>query len=216
MLSTYREYPPPRELAPFVECAWSGGGAWEAEAHVILPDGCADIVHAPRLGLVFTGTMTRPIHSTLEPGDLYCGIRFHAGGAKALLGDALPLPETVDRTIQLEDLFGREARRLSERLGDSPVPVETLFAALRGRKAEQTGLRQALRFMERAHGAVDLDRIAFEAGLSSRQFRRRCIQETGLAPKQLCRILRFRRAHLIRDFQEFAGQSPAAFRHQRR
>jgi AraC-like DNA-binding protein len=84
-----------------------------------------------------------------------------------------------------------------------------------------------------AGGATDLDRIAVQANLSPRQFRRRCLEESGLTPKLLCRILRFQRAcrltesavrpdwaavaldagyfdqaHLIRDFREFTGLTP--------
>jgi AraC-like DNA-binding protein len=71
--------------------------------------------------------------------------------------------------------------------------------------------------------------------LSLRQFRRRCLEESGLTPKRLCRVLRFRHAcriaggvdrlnwsaialeaeyfdqsHLIRDFHEFTGHTPMA------
>jgi AraC-like DNA-binding protein len=82
-----------------------------------------------------------------------------------------------------------------------------------------------------SHGDIDLDWVARQAGMSERQFRRRCLEESGLAPKQLCRVLRFRRAcelggrglpwgliaaeagyfdqaHLIRDFREFTGATP--------
>jgi AraC-like DNA-binding protein len=80
-----------------------------------------------------------------------------------------------------------------------------------------------------------LDWVAAQAGMSPRQFRRRCFEESGLAPKHLCRILRFRhacelaisrgsgwaaiaadagyfdQAHLIHDFHEFTGRAPVSF-----
>jgi AraC-like DNA-binding protein len=71
--------------------------------------------------------------------------------------------------------------------------------------------------------------------LSPRQFRRRCLEESGLTPKRLSRVLRFRhacriaraakrpnwsdialeagyfdQAHLIRDFHKFTGLTPMA------
>jgi transcriptional regulator GlxA family with amidase domain len=69
--------------------------------------------------------------------------------------------------------------------------------------------------------------------MSERQFRRRCLDESGLGPKQLSKVLRFRRAcalgegglpwglvaveagyfdqaHLIRDFREFTGSTPVS------
>jgi AraC-like DNA-binding protein len=88
--------------------------------------------------------------------------------------------------------------------------------------------------MAAAHGVVDIDWAATQAGMSARQFRRRCLEESGLTPKRLCRVLRFRRsftlaasrrlswaavaaetgyfdqAHLIRDFREFTGRTPMA------
>ena len=93
------------------------------------------------------------------------------------------------------------------------------------------GVQQAIEAVARSHGDVSIEWVAREAGMSERQFRRRCLEESGLRPKQLCRVLRFRRAcalagrglpwglvaaeagyfdqaHLIRDFHEFTGDTP--------
>jgi len=82
-------------------------------------------------------------------------------------------------------------------------------------------------------GQVTVDELAIDAGVSSRQLERRFLSEVGIGPKLLCRILRFQQvfravdendagwaavaadcgyydqAHLIRDFQQFARQTPA-------
>ena len=44
--------------------------------------------------------------------------------------------------------------------------------------------------MTRVHGEVDIDWVADQAGMSARQFRRRCQEESGLSPKHLARVLR--------------------------
>ena len=80
---------------------------------------------------------------------------------------------------------------------------------------------------------MKIEEVASEAGISSRQLERRFLRDVGVSPKLLCRILRFQRVfhaveqndggwaevaadcgyydqpHLIRDFQQFAGQAPA-------
>jgi AraC-like DNA-binding protein len=94
-------------------------------------------------------------------------------------------------------------------------------------------VQRAIEVVASSHGDVNLEWVARQAGMSERQFRRRCLEESGLAPKQLCRVLRFRRAcalgerglpwgliaaeagyfdqaHLIRDFREFTGNTPVS------
>ena len=85
-------------------------------------------------------------------------------------------------------------------------------------------------------GALRVDEAAAIAGLSIRQFERRFINQVGLSPKRYARIARFDAAleakvtaprrlwteiahefgyydqmHLVRDFETFAGESPARF-----
>jgi AraC-like DNA-binding protein len=85
-------------------------------------------------------------------------------------------------------------------------------------------------------GALRVDEAAASAGLSVRQFERRFAEQVGLAPKRYARIVRFSAAleakvtapgrlwtdiahdfgyydqmHMVRDFERFAGESPAKF-----
>jgi AraC-like DNA-binding protein len=82
--------------------------------------------------------------------------------------------------------------------------------------------------------------VVEETGLSPRRFIRLFSDEVGLTPKSFCRIRRFQRAvallheaeeidlagaalacgyydqsHMIHDFQDFAGLSPASYRSRR-
>jgi AraC-like DNA-binding protein len=109
--------------------------------------------------------------------------------------------ELTDKIVPLEDLWGRRARELERRLEDE-VDARHIAAALAAPPSPDP-LKRAFETIVEAHGAVDLDWIAEQAGMSARQFRRRCFEESGLAPKQLCRILRFRHA------SELATQGPA-------
>src|ERR1043166_8235936 len=88
MDSTYREFAPSPNLAPFVECFWTGEVEQDHSAR-ILPDGCADILFIwHKHTLVETqvvGVMTRPHLVPLTAGTLLLGVRFHPGMAGACL-----------------------------------------------------------------------------------------------------------------------------------
>ncbi len=225
----YREYSPSAELARVVECCWSiETGA--ALNHAVRPDGCIDIVYSRDMGLVAVGAMTTERRVTLSAASKTTGIRFRPGMAGPFLKVAPR--ELTDLMVPLEDLWGRQAHELERRLAEGRCAELTLAETLRGTPSGGNQVRRAIEAITAAHGVVDLDWIAAQAGMGPRQFRRRCFEESGLAPKQLCRILRFRRAcqlaasrdrvwaaiaadagyfdqaHLIRDFREFTGSAP--------
>jgi AraC-like DNA-binding protein len=107
-----------------------------------------------------------------------------------------------------------------------------LLAESVGATETRTRFQRAIGYMERRRGFVSLDDMARDAGLSSRQFRRVCLRDTGLSPKLLARILRFRhaearatgeggahaelaadcgftdQAHMISEFRRFSGRTP--------
>jgi len=219
-----------------VECIWSGETSAAPQSHAVLPDGCLDIVYSRQTGLQVVGAMSAPRVFDIPVATVTLGIRFRPGMAGGFHNIAAA--ELTDRVIALEDVAGRTARELARRLQDADligVSLEILRTALRAPHAAPDPVRRAIDFMTQSHGAVDLDWVAGQAGLSPRQFRRRCLEASGLSPRHLCRVLRFRRAralsyaggrpdwaqiaaeagyydqaHLIRDFREFAGNTPMA------
>ena len=233
---SYLEQSPAPALSGWVECLWCVESSDPVVRYPVPPDGCLDIVYSPGQGLRAVGTMTMEQSFRFDAGVHSVGIRFQPGRAGVFL--SVSPAELTDRIAPLADLWGRQAGELERQLEDAPsaaASLEILRAAIRRPPRQPGSVHQAIAAMTQAHGAADLDWIARQANLSPRQFRRRCLEESGLTPKVLCRVLRFRRAcrlaeqtarpdwpdiacqagyfdqaHLIRDFRDFTGRTPVA------
>jgi len=232
-MNPYQERRPQTPWARWIECSWSVVTTEPVCGYPVRPDGCLDIVFDRESGLRAIGAMTREQRYHLAAGSLLMGIRFRAGLARSFLRIA-PAALT-DTAVALEDLWGRAGRELRNRIseaGSVDEGVAELLAALAPPREPLTPIERAIEAMAASRGMADLDEIATQANLSIRQFRRRCLEESGLTPKHLCRVLRFRhacelasasrlgwtaiaaeagyfdQAHLIRDFREFTGATP--------
>ena len=150
--------------------------------------------------------------------------------------------EFTDKVVPLPDVWGAHARTLQTRMEDASTPQQMLTllrSALVPRMAVSPAQR-AIQSLASGAGTIPLVQIGRQAGLSERQLRRRCLEETGITPKRLARISRFRRtcasidsqakldwaslalecgyydqAHLINDFNEFSGCTPGDYLRQR-
>lgn len=104
-------------------------------------------------------------------------------------------------------------------------------------RPEATGMTWAWRQLADAHGSIPIGPIAVELGWSHRHLIQRFREQIGMSPKKVARQLRFLRAvdllterpdrsiasigedagyfdqaHFARDFREFTGLTPAAYR----
>ena len=189
----------------------------------------------PRHFLV--GQMSGPILISPNGAVELLGIRFHPGGTAPFL--RIPMSELRDRIADLGSLSSeleRELVSLSQELpllADRIAAVEAaLMARLHRASYESPATHLAARIVDSA-GRISIDQLAADAGISSRQLERRFMREIGVGPKLLGRIVRFQQvfraversdsawasiavecgyydqAHLIRDFNQFAGQTPA-------
>jgi AraC-like DNA-binding protein len=234
MGNPYREHTPGPALARWIECCWSVETAESVPGFPVRPDGCLDIIYSREGGLNAIGAMTAEQRYDLPAGTRMVGVRFCPGMAGPFLR-AAPA-ELTGAAVALEDLWGRSARDLKVRLEEARSAAECIRAIvgqLRFPSGQPGSVQRAMQALSAARGRVDLDEIARQANLSPRQFRRRCLEESGLTPKHLCRVLRFRyacelagaggrpewpsialeagyfdQAHFIRDFREFTGKTP--------
>jgi AraC-like DNA-binding protein len=161
-------------------------------------------------------------------------------GARRLFG--MPMGELARQVVELDDLLGPEAAELAERLAGAPdwgARLDLFERAIAGRVLRAAPVASELewaweRLLETG-GAVPIGGLAEELGWSRRHFAARFREELGMPPKALARILRFERAvarlragddlgelaleagyydqaHFNRDFREFAGATPTAYR----
>ena len=239
----YEEFPPSPRFSRHIECFWVHRSAGREPDHRVLPDGCMDILfeRSPNkvgvAALRIIGAMTRAQSCVIPPRHVTLGARFRPGMAARAL--SVPAAEIVDGIVTLEDAWGAaSARRLREQLDESRSPQECIsrLESALGEPPPPDPIENSLAWLAENRGQVPMDELAGAASLSARQFRRVCLERTGLTPKHLARILRFRhaaqraapaqradwatialdcgyydQAHLINEFREFSGLPPAEF-----
>jgi transcriptional regulator GlxA family with amidase domain len=147
-----------------------------------------------------------------------------------------------DRSVSVRSALGPAGRRLSNAIAGVSI-TEDRVALLAGQLSvptKMTTVQQAIHELARQPGRLSLADVADAARIGERQLRRNCLAESGLSPKQLARILRFRhaadilsrenqdlttialdcgyydQAHLNRDFRQLAGTTPAKYSRLRR
>jgi AraC-like DNA-binding protein len=193
----YIERPPVPALADLVSSVWIQQIAPDADpyTHRNIPHGGLELVcqvgSIPRV----VGPLTRPLVAVLAPGTTVVGVRFHPGAAPSVLG--LPASELLDLAVEADELWGRSAVALGERIDGAASPAEALAALqwhIVGRSGDAPGpdplVWEAVRQLMPWRTA-DVGSLTSSLCISERQLRRRCQAAVGLAPKVLHRTLRF-------------------------
>jgi AraC-like DNA-binding protein len=240
MADEFLVQPPVPALAPFVQHYWLSLHNTD-RTHLALPDGCIDIVievAGGRWRAWGYGSTTRPTLLPCEPGRHYLGIRFRPGMARHFIRSRAD--ELTDRQEDAQALLALPLEPIAECVGEAG-----LFDAIDRRLASRltaaapalTCADRTVRAIQAAHGAVRLEAVATQLGLSPRQLQRQFLQTVGVTAKFFCRIARAERAaalmsregrdpladiaadagyadqsHMTRDFERLRGASPAGRR----
>ncbi|MEV7045949.1 helix-turn-helix domain-containing protein [Amycolatopsis sp. NPDC051061] len=210
---------------------------------------------AVTLALVF-GPGTIALSGTAGRGSVVAGLGFgdtrvrHAADFScvqvrlppAVAGAVLGIrPAELDSAIAaLDDLWGRDAARLAERLNETSsweerfaVTEAELVRRLEGGPAADPEVAWAWARMVRTRGLVRVERLAEEVGWSRKRLWSRFQAQIGLPPKRAARLVRFDHAvhrlvagqeaafvaadagyadqsHLHREVRAFTGITPTA------
>ena len=171
------------------------------------------------------------------------GVHFKPGGFWRLLG--IPAHELSNARVEMQTLFGADACELMDRLmriSSLSERLLTVDAALCKRRFKNVhpAVTWAAAQISRFPTASSVTELAEEAGLSMRRFGELFTMQVGVGPKSFLRLQRFHatlhrihtaktpdwcdiaahmgyadQAHMIREFREFSGLTPATY-HSRR
>ncbi|XXF75350.1 AraC family transcriptional regulator [Myxococcaceae bacterium GXIMD 01537] len=251
----YEELAPPASMADAVDAFWrfrapprSDGAV--PELHRVLPDGCTDLILHFRDGgpgarlsdpvLVVVGPMERFVLVDIEPGTGSLGVRFRPGHALPLLG--VSPREVCGLSVPVADcapalaLLQRKLEACASPHAALALLQDFVARRLASVRAESTPrAAQALRWLQSSGGQVRVSSLARTLGMSERTLHRVVLDEAGVPPKLLARVLRFQRAlsllrsgagedlsavalacgyadqaHLSREVRDLAGLTPSA------
>jgi AraC-like DNA-binding protein len=180
----------------------------------ILPNGCVQVIlnlkrdylcECSEIGAAFllppalvVGARSHyEIIDTSDMGELM-GIAFYPGGFTPFAADAAD--GFSNQSVALEDVWGRDARAIRDRLREMPTPQAKLDALecflidrFRKKLERKRVVEFALQRFTRNPVVASVKQVAGETGWSERRFSQIFREEVGLAPKVWCRIQRFQR-----------------------
>ena len=246
---------PSAPVSFFVENMWLVRGRMpQTTRQVLLPDGAMAVMfnlgepqrvcdrddlrrHTVYRASWVSGQQPQPL-VLQQAGQIHlAGIRFHPGGAWPLF--RFSLAELTGRVLELEDIWGRDAARVREQLGDTRGDRALLaclerWLAFRLRDAPRPDARVSHAAARLQAGGTGVARIADEASWSHKHLVHEFTRRVGLAPKHYGRVQRLQRAlrhigfaptvdwadvaltsgyydqaHLINEFRELAGVTPS-------
>jgi AraC-like DNA-binding protein len=202
-------------------------------------------------GAWLSGMQTDFLVIQVVPGSSMIGAHFRTLGARAFFG--FPMEDLAGKVVSLDAILGRDAGELRERLLATGEPEARLrllerflSARLNGGNGElQRNERLVSHVIERLRhpdGAISVEQLAAECGVTRRHLLRLFHDQVGLTPKALARVLRFQgvieaveargaaavrwselahdcgyydQAHFAQEFRAFAGINPSGYLIQR-
>jgi AraC-like DNA-binding protein len=254
----YNTFDPSEDLAPFINYYWTLEVPPEqsSEKQTIVPDGGIE------LAFILGDDIRRFVSDTefvLQPRAMVLGqtsqpfyvqptgyVNSFAASFSpfgfALFAD-VPLKDLRNKETPLAEVFGQtDASRLEQAIIDAPTTRDRIKAVeafllerLTDEKRIEDLVLKTVQLISNSNGQVAIDDVASQDASQKRQLERKFLQQVGMSPKQLCKLVRMQTAlklllnqegsltdiahnsryydqsHFIKDFKHFTGVSPSKF-----
>jgi AraC-like DNA-binding protein len=190
-------------------------------------------------GAAFTGPQAGPTVIDTQEQRRIVWVSFRLGGAGPFV--EVPLDETRDELVDLEDLWGRDGAILRERVLETTATeaaFDVVESALRSRLEPSTRADPSIDFAVRAlERGFAVSQVTSALDVLPKRFVRRFRALVGLTPKRFARVRRLQQllrvaardggvewaeaaiehgyydqSHLVHDFRELTGITPTAYR----
>lgn len=197
----YREISPCAALKPYIRCFWGGTGS--AEASIVIPDTCMDIIF--RINRT-EGSSAGFFCGMDERSHFACGqaygditetfaIRFYAW--TAALFTKRNFSDSKNKAFPAEEFFGNVINALLQRflysrtLEERAAIAESALAEMLNPNAANADLLNAVYFMLKTSGRARVSEICGYTSVSERGLERLFKAGIGVSPKSLCSLVRY-------------------------
>lgn len=255
----YRTFKPQPDLSSLVKCYWT----LEIDAQTysdkqrIIPDGCIemafilgddirryrtedDFILQPRAMVL--GQITEPFY--IQPTGCVNSFatRFYPNGFANFVTE--PIKNLANKETPLHKLFGeKNARELEKQIitaGDTGQRIQIIESFLIQQLSTETTIdsivQTTIDSLFASNGSSSIKNILKDDLVKRRQLERKFLNQIGISPKQLSKVIRLQtalkmllrqtpgslthiayeseyydQAHFIKDFREFTGISPKEF-----
>lgn len=229
--------PPPRALSRVVDAFWRHEGP--SGTIRVLPDGCMDFLFDLERGTArVIGTMSTAALVTLPEGTRLFGVRFRPGLAARYLADPAHAFVDVDAPLDIVASARRThlAEQIASAPSDTArcaLVSDYLGRPENSARPYDPRVTRAVEWLRAEPGGGTVRSAARRLGISERQLERLFDAHVGIGPKLFARVARLERtlsvlgarigdqaalaaaggyadeSHLIRDFRQLAGATPA-------